>query len=329
MKRLISVVDIKTLSEKGQTEFMVDDDTLITPAARDAANEFGVKIVKAAAPCCTATVPAVETGQVTSANASPVVTAGAVVERSQAVSPATYCPPVPGYRESNTLITSPWPEAGQITNCAVRTQPTPSSATTPWPKANPVAFQAIAPTAPQAAQSAPCTTCSTEDVPAAVPTQGNQGVDPAMVAQIVQQVMSQLGVNTNADCPQSDLVRAIDPEKGFMLIKGDSVKLEPFNDGEKDYPGIWIKEFTNPKESPNLTSGIMQFDHSQLPWTLTYDEMDYVLEGTLEFIVNGKKYTGYPGDSFYIPANTTVTFSTPDHAKFFFVTYPANWFELI
>ena len=60
MKRLISVVDIKTLSEKGQTEFMVDDDTLITPAARDAANEFGVKIVKAAAPCCTATVPAVE-----------------------------------------------------------------------------------------------------------------------------------------------------------------------------------------------------------------------------------------------------------------------------
>ena len=50
MKRLISVVDIKTLSEKGQTEFMVDDDTLITPAARDAANEFGVKIVKAAAP---------------------------------------------------------------------------------------------------------------------------------------------------------------------------------------------------------------------------------------------------------------------------------------
>ena len=61
------------------------------------------------------------------------------------------------------------------------------------------------------------------------------------------------------------------------------------------------------KESPNLTSGIMQFDHSQLPWTLTYDEMDYVIEGTLEFIVNGKKYTGYPGDSFYIPANTTVT----------------------
>ncbi len=319
MKRLISVVDIKTLSEKGQTEFMVDDDTIVTPAAKDAANEFGVKIVKAAAPCCVATVPA----EGVSAAASPVVSAGAVVERSQAVSPATLCPPVPGYRESNTLITSPWPEAGQITNCAVRTQPTPSSATTPWPKANPVAFQAIAPTAPAAAPIA------AEEVPAAVPAPSCAGVDPEMVAKIVQQVMSQMGISPTADCPQSDLVRVIDPESGFMLIKGDSIKFEPFNDGEKDYEGIWIKEFTNPKESPNLTSGIMVFDNKQLHWTLTYDEMDYVIDGVLEFIVNGKKYTGYPGDSFYIPANTTVTFSTPDKAKFFFVTYPANWFELI
>lgn len=323
MKRLISVVDIKTLSEKGQNELMVDDETIVTPSARDAAVEFGVKITKAAAPCCVATVPA----EMVSAGASPVVAAGPVVERSQAVSPATYCPPVPGFREDNTLLTSPWPDAGKIAHCSVMTQPTPSSATTPWPKANPVAFQALAPTAPTA-QATPAECCSSAPEPVqAVPTQG--GVDPALVAKIVQQVMSQLDGAVADDCPQANLVRAIDPETGFMLIKGDSVKLNPFNDGEKDYDGIWIKEFTNPKESPNMTSGIMVFDNAQLPWTLTYDEMDYVIDGVLEFIVNGKKYTGYPGDSFYIPANTSVTFSTPNKAKFFFVTYPANWSELI
>ena len=46
-----------------------------------------------------------------------------------------------------------------------------------------------------------------------------RGVDPAMVAQIVQQVMSQLGVNTNADCPQSDLVRVSIRKQVLCLLK--------------------------------------------------------------------------------------------------------------
>jgi len=58
------------------------------------------------------------------------------------------------------------------------------------------------------------------------------------------------------------------------------------------------------------------------------EELDYVIEGSLDIIVNGKTYRGKAGDVFYIPKNTTVTFSTPDKAKFFFVTYPANWAEL-
>ncbi|MDO4541530.1 MAG: hypothetical protein Q4C00_01700 [Bacillota bacterium] len=338
-KRLISVLDIKTLYEQGQKELCLDDDSIITPAAKDTAVEYGIKIQRGGIAPCTATVPAptqvtpvipaapaVSMAQASpvSSGASPVVAAGSVVNRSQAVSPATKCPPVPGYREDNTLITSPWPEL-KPTPCSVATQPTPSAQTVPWPAANPVAFQAIAggntPQAPEpvvpAAPAVPASQCC------------SQGVDGDLVAQIVRQVMSQLnGGQCEAPSPQADLVRAIDPDTGFMLIKGNNIKMDVFNDGEKDRPGVFIKELTNPQESPNMTSGFMALDHADLTWTLTYDEMDYVIDGTLEFIVNGKKYTGLPGDVFYIPTNTTVTFTTPDTTKFFFVTYPANWAEL-
>ena len=352
MKRLISVNDIKSLYEQGQKEFYQDDDCVITPAARDAASEFGVKIIKGRLPYGVGNPDSYPI----SGGASPVVAAGASVVKSDAVSPATKCPPVPGYRGDQPLYTSPWPDVIPRTNCSVRTQNTPSSYTTPWPKANPIAREALANTDPartapgpfnagapspvQPITSVPCggytppgqaapliptavTPCAASNIaPAAAPACGN--VDPQMVANIVQQVMAGMG---NTSCPAGSLDRVVDPGTGFMLIKSANTPLEPFNDGTNDRPGISIKEFTNPQESPNITSGFMEFDNTSLDWTLTYDEMDYVIEGTLEFIVNGQKYTGQAGDSFFIPANTHVTFTTPNKAKFFFVTYPANWAE--
>ncbi len=351
MKRLISVNDIKCLYEQGQKEFYQDDNTVITPAARDAASEFGVKIIKGRQPYG---VGNVESYPVAS-GASPVVAAGATVVKSDAVSPATKCPPIPGYRADQPLYTSPWPDVVPRTNCSVRTQASPTSYTTPWPKANPIAAQALAnmepprqsvgpfnagaPSTVQPITAVPCggvyptnqyatippavTSCSAANIaeaPAAAPC---NTVDPEMIAQIVRQVLSGMG-NT---CSSPGLDRVVDPGTGFMLIKSSTGQMDVFNDGKQDRPGIYIKEFTNPQESPNMTAGMMEFDHSSLDWTLTYDEMDYVIEGTLEFIVNGQKFTGHAGDSFYIPANTHVTFTTPDKAKFFFVTYPANWAE--
>jgi ethanolamine utilization protein EutQ len=351
LKRLISVNDVKSLYEQGQKEFYQDDDTVITPAARDAANEFGLKIIKGRQPFGVGNVESYPVA----AGASPIVAAGATVVKSDAVSPATKCPPVPGYRADQPLYTSPWPDIVPRTNCSVRTQASPTSYTTPWPKANPIAAEALAnmeaprqtvgpfnagaPAAAQPITAVPCggvyptnqystippavTSCSAAniaDAPSAAPC---NTVDPQMIAQIVQQVLSGMG-NTSGE---ANLDRVVDPSTGFMLIKSSTAQMDVFNDGKQDRPGIYIKEFTSPDESPNMTSGMMEFDHSSLDWTLTYDEMDYVIEGTLEFIVNGQKFTGHAGDSFYIPANTHVTFTTPDKAKFFFVTYPANWAE--
>lgn len=148
------------------------------------------------------------------------------------------------------------------------------------------------------------------------------GISPALIAQIVKEVLASMpGVQQ-----EPGMVSEEDPG-GLRLIRGRSVQCEPFNTGNpRDKVGI--KEILNTKESPNMATGFMTIENTAFSWDLKYEELDYVIDGSLEITVNGKTYRGGPGDVFYIPRNTTVTFSAPDKAKFFFVTYPANWAEL-
>ena len=40
--------------------------------------------------------------------------------------------------------------------------------------------------------------------------------------------------------------------------------------------------------------GIMELDHTSFEWTLTYDEYDMVIDGTLEIEIDGRVLTGKP-----------------------------------
>jgi ethanolamine utilization protein EutQ len=108
-------------------------------------------------------------------------------------------------------------------------------------------------------------------------------------------------------------------------VQGSSIKLEPFDQAP---PGqiIHLKDVVTSREG-NLAAGFMTFDHSELPWHLTYDEVDYVVEGTFTLQANGKTYTCQAGDVMYIPKDTHVVFGSPAHTRVFYVTYPANWAE--
>ena len=108
-------------------------------------------------------------------------------------------------------------------------------------------------------------------------------------------------------------------------VQGSNVKLEPFDQAP---PGqiIHLKDVVTSREG-NLAAGFMTFDHSELPWHLTYDEVDYVVEGTFTLKANGTTYTCQAGDVMYIPKDTHVVFGSPAHTRVFYVTYPANWAE--
>lgn len=109
-------------------------------------------------------------------------------------------------------------------------------------------------------------------------------------------------------------------------VRGDNVVLEPFAEAP---PGqnIRLKDVVTAREA-NLAAGFMSFEASQLPWQLSYDEIDYVVEGTFTLQTGGKTYTAGPGDVLYIPKGTKVVFGSPSRATVFYVTYPANWAEL-
>ena len=60
-------------------------------------------------------------------------------------------------------------------------------------------------------------------------------------------------------------------------------------------------------------------------WALTYDEVDYVLEGVLHVVIDGKTIEAKPGDVVFIPKGSRITFGTPSRVRLFYVTHPASW----
>ncbi len=78
-------------------------------------------------------------------------------------------------------------------------------------------------------------------------------------------------------------------------------------------------------ESPRLGCGIMEMERTTFDWTLNYDEIDYVIEGSLTIIKNGRSVTAGPGEVILIPKGSAIQFSVPGKARFLYVTYPADW----
>lgn len=144
-----------------------------------------------------------------------------------------------------------------------------------------------------------------------------------IVQQIVQEVIKNI---SECGVVAPKFQKECDPS-GIRLIRGKSVVCERFDTG-KPSDHVGITEILNIKESPNMATGFMEIDKTSFDWTLGYDELDYIIEGTLDITVDGKTYRGHAGDVFFIPMNTSITFSSPDHCRFFFSTYPANWQDL-
>ena len=79
------------------------------------------------------------------------------------------------------------------------------------------------------------------------------------------------------------------------------------------------------QESPRLGCGIMEMEKTTFPWTLQYDEIDYVISGSLSICYEDTTVTAGPGELILIPKGSSIKFSVPDYARFLYVTYPADW----
>jgi ethanolamine utilization protein EutQ len=101
-----------------------------------------------------------------------------------------------------------------------------------------------------------------------------------------------------------------------------------FAETGKEGDKVLLKDVVTLKESPRLGCGLMEMKETRFDWTLKYDEIDYIIDGTLEVNIDGRKVVASKGEMLFIPKNSTIEFSVPEYAKFMYVTYPANWADL-
>ena len=88
---------------------------------------------------------------------------------------------------------------------------------------------------------------------------------------------------------------------------------------------VYTKDLLTLEESPRLGVGLMVMERTTFPWTLNYDEVDYVIEGRLDILIGGDRVSAGPGEALFIPKGSAIEFSVPDRARFLYVTYPADW----
>ena len=96
-------------------------------------------------------------------------------------------------------------------------------------------------------------------------------VSEALIREIVTKVLEESAGKGS----KPEFEKHIDPS-GIIGIKTSTVKCEPF---QQD--GVKLKDVVTLEEAPRMGCGIMELDHTSFEWTLTYDEYDLVLDGTL------------------------------------------------
>ena len=88
---------------------------------------------------------------------------------------------------------------------------------------------------------------------------------------------------------------------------------------------VYTRDLFTLDESPRLGCGLMEMEKTTFDWTLTYDEIDYVIDGELSVVIDGETVTAGPGEIILIPKGSSIQFSVKDKARFIYVVYPANW----
>lgn len=146
----------------------------------------------------------------------------------------------------------------------------------------------------------------------------NQAEIEAMIRQIL---LEKLG-----SCSNIDTNREI-TKSGVISVKIPNIKVSEADRMDTGRPSdiVYTKDVFSIEESRRLGCGIMEMKQTTFPWTLNYDEIDYVIEGSLSIKVNQEIVTAKQGELILIPKGSSIEFSVPDYARFIYTTYPADW----
>ena len=141
------------------------------------------------------------------------------------------------------------------------------------------------------------------------------GMNRADIEALVRRVIEKLMVG-ESDCPVKKIAVP-------ALTVTEEHRMDTGNPRDR----VWTRDLFTLEESPRLGCGLMVMEKTTFPWTLNYDEIDYVIEGKLSILIDGKSVTAGPGEIILIPKGSSIQFSVEDKARFLYFVYPANWQE--
>lgn len=166
--------------------------------------------------------------------------------------------------------------------------------------------------------SEPCQPCKPEA--SADCLGGLEHMDTAQLFQLLKSILEKGGVPAKPFQEERH-------SNGLKVVRGKTVKMDVFETGNPDATA-YFQELVSKDES-KISAGFLIIEHSNFEWELTYEEIDYVIEGTLTVTVDGITYTAHAGDVLFVPSGTKVVWGSPDKARVFYATYPANWADLL
>ncbi|VFQ45049.1 cupin domain-containing protein [Desulfoluna butyratoxydans] len=108
---------------------------------------------------------------------------------------------------------------------------------------------------------------------------------------------------------------------GVKLVRGKSVAMEVLDTGTPDAKACF-REVVGGDDGSHMGAGFLEIDSSRFEWVMEgYEEIDYVIEGTLTVSIDNRTFTAKAGDVFFVPSGAKVVWGSPDKAKVFFATY--------
>lgn len=112
----------------------------------------------------------------------------------------------------------------------------------------------------------------------------------------------------------------------LKVVHGSQIYLDKFGlDPKALEANVHLKDVITSQDKAPVSAGYMTLNKGGFPWTLSYDEIDVILEGELVITRGTDVVRGSIGDVIFIPRGSNIVFSTPDKVRFVYVTYPADW----
>jgi ethanolamine utilization protein EutQ len=153
-------------------------------------------------------------------------------------------------------------------------------------------------------------------------------LDRDLIYQVVKAVLAnQLLKGVSPQAHEEPFLCEGQVDSGLKIIRGRSVKFENFDTGNPS-TNVAYREVIS-KDDSQMSAGFLTIEKSSFDWELCYEEIDIILEGSLSITLNGETFEACQGDVLFVPKGSKVTWRSSGYVKLFYVTYPANWPELM